>query len=65
MREVEDDIAKTKIEIKDEIKMNMTGNEMTTHSNAWLTHLELSYSLMKSRGMVNPLLLGVHTGASG
>ena len=57
-KEVKDDIVKTKIEVKDEIELKLTGNEMAAHSNAWLTHQELSKSLKKSRGVVYSLLLG-------
>ena len=58
MREVEDDIAKTEIELKDEIDLKLTDNEMAAHNSAWLTYQESSESLMKSRGIVYSLLLG-------
>jgi len=58
MREVDDDIAKTKIELKDEVEMKLTNNERTAHSNAWCTHGESSKILKKSRGKVYSLLLG-------
>ncbi len=58
MREVEDNIAKTKIELKEEIDLKLTDNEMAVHNNAWLTYQESRKSLMKSRGMVYSLLLG-------
>ena len=58
MREVEDDIAKTKIELKDEIDLKLTDSEMAAHDSAWLTYHESSESLMKSRGIVFSLLLG-------
>ena len=38
MREVKDNLAKTKIELKDEINLKLTDNEMAAHSNAWLTY---------------------------
>ena len=38
MRELKEDIAKTKIELKDEIDLKLTDDEMATHSNAWLTY---------------------------
>ncbi len=34
MREVEDDIEKTKIELKDEIDLKLTDNEMAAHNSA-------------------------------
>ncbi len=34
LREIDDDIAKTEIELKDEVKMKLTDNEKTAHSNA-------------------------------
>jgi hypothetical protein len=58
MCEVEYDMAKTKIEIKDEIDLKLTDNEMAAHNSAWLTYQESSKSLMKSRGIVYSLLLG-------
>ena len=38
MREVKDDIAKTKIKLKDEIDLKLTDDEMAAHSNTWLTY---------------------------
>ena len=38
MREVEDNIAKTKIKLKDEIDLKLTDDEMAAHSNAWITY---------------------------
>ena len=58
MREVEDNIAKTKIELKDEIDLKLTDDEMAVHSNAWITYQESSESLKKGMGMVYSLLLG-------
>jgi hypothetical protein len=58
MREVEDDIAKTEIELKDEIDLKLTENEMAAHNSAWLTYQESNKSLMKSKGIVCSLLLG-------
>jgi len=58
MREVKDNIAKTKIELKDEINMKLTDDEMSVHNNAWLTYQESSESLMKSRESVYSVLLG-------
>ena len=58
MQEVKDDIAKTEIELKDEIDLKLTDNEMVAHSNAWRTYQELSESPMKSREMEYSLLLG-------
>jgi hypothetical protein len=56
--EVDDQIAKGGIELKDEVKMKLTDNEKTAHSNAWRSHRELSNSLKKSRGKIYSLLLG-------
>ena len=38
LREIDDDIAKTEIELKDEVEMKLTDDEKTAHSNAWRTH---------------------------
>ena len=38
LQEVNDDIAKIEIELKDEVEMKLRGNEKTSHSNAWCTH---------------------------
>ena len=37
MQQVKDDIARTKIELNDEIDLKLTDNEMAVHSKAWLT----------------------------
>jgi F0F1-type ATP synthase assembly protein I len=58
MREIDDDIAKTEIELKDEVEMKLTDDEKTAHSNAWRTHRELTDRLKTSRGKVYSLLLG-------
>jgi hypothetical protein len=58
LHEVDDQIAKGDIELKDEVKMKLTNNEKSAHSNAWRTHRELSNSLKKSRGKIYSLLLG-------
>ena len=52
MREIDDDIAKTEIELKDEVEMKLTDDEKTAHSNAWRTHRELTDRLKTSRGKV-------------
>ena len=49
MQQVKDDIAKTVIELKDEIDLKLTEDEMTAHSNAWITYQESSKSLKKGR----------------
>jgi hypothetical protein len=56
--EVDDQIAKGDIEVKDEVKMKLTNNEKTAHSNEWHSHRKLSNSLKKSRGKIYSLLLG-------
>ena len=58
LREIDDDIAKTEIELKDEVQMKLTDDEKTAHSNAWRTHREMTDSLKTSRGKVYLLLLG-------
>jgi len=56
--EVDDQIAKGDIKLKDEVEMKLTNNEKTAHSNAWHSHRESSNSLKKSRGKIYSLLLG-------
>jgi len=58
MQEIDDDIAKKEIKLKDKVKMKLTDNEKTAHSNAWRTHRELTDRLKTSRGKVYSLLLG-------
>ncbi len=55
---MDDQITKGDIELKDEVKMKLTNNEKTAHSNAWRTHRESSNSLKKSRVKIYSLLLG-------
>ena len=38
LREIDDDIVKTEIELKDKVEMKLTDDEKTAHSNAWHTH---------------------------
>jgi hypothetical protein len=58
LHEVDDQIAKGDIELKDEVEMKLTDNEKTAHNNAWHTRPESSNSLKKSRGKIYSLLLG-------
>ncbi len=58
LHEVDDQIAKGDIELKDEVEMKLTNDEKTVHSNAWHSHRESSNSLKKSRGKFYSLLLG-------
>ncbi len=58
LREIEDDIAKTEIELKDEVEIKLTNDERTAHKNAWRTHMELTNQLKTSRGKVYSLLSG-------
>ena len=58
LQEVDDDIAKIEIELKDEVEMKLTDDERTLRSNAWRTHLELTKRLKTSKGKVHSLLLG-------
>jgi hypothetical protein len=52
LHKVDDQIAKGDIELKDEVKMKLTNNEKTAHSNMWRSHRESSDSLKKSRGKI-------------
>ena len=38
LREIDDDIFKTEIKLKDKIEMKLTDNKKTAHSSAWRTH---------------------------
>ncbi len=58
MREINDNIAKGKIDLKDEVEMKLTKGEKTSHSNAWRSHHESSNCLKKCRGKIYSLLLG-------
>jgi hypothetical protein len=58
LHEVDDQIAKGDIKLKDEVEMKLTNNEKTAHSNVWRTHRKSSDSLKKSRGKIYSLLLG-------
>jgi hypothetical protein len=58
LREVDDQIAKGDIKLKDEVEMKLTNDEKTAHSNAWRTNCKSSNSLKKSRGKIYSLLLG-------
>ena len=57
MQEVKDDIAKTEIELMDEVDMELTNDERTAHKEAWHKHCKSSMSLKKSREKVYFLLL--------
>ena len=57
MREIDDNIAKGEINLKDEVEMKLTKNEKTSHSNALRSHCKSSNSLKKSRGKIYSLLL--------
>jgi hypothetical protein len=58
LHEVDDQIAKGVIKLKDEVKMKLTNDEKTAHSNAWRSHCESRDSLKKSRKKIYSLLLG-------
>jgi hypothetical protein len=58
MHEINDDITKGEIDLKIEVKMKLTEDEKTSHSNAWRSHHKSSNSLKKSRGKFCSLLLG-------
>ncbi len=61
LREVDDQILKGDIELKDEVEMKLIDDEKTAHSNVWRSHHESSDSLKKSRGKIYSLLLGQFT----
>jgi hypothetical protein len=58
LREVDDQITKGDIKLKDEVKMKLTDDEKTAHSKGWHSHCESSNSLKKSRGKIYSLILG-------
>jgi hypothetical protein len=58
LHKVDDQIAKGDIELNDEVKMKLTNDEKTAHSNAWRSHRNLSNSLKNSRRKIYSLLLG-------
>ena len=58
LQEIDDNIAKIGIELKDKVEMKLMDDEKTAHSNAWRTHRELTDRLKTSRGKVYSLLLG-------
>lgn len=57
-REIDDQILKGEIELKDEVEMKLTEDEKISHANAWRTHRECTDNLKKNRGKVYSLLLG-------
>jgi hypothetical protein len=57
LQEVDDQIARSNIELNDEVEMKLTDDEKTAHSNAWRTHQEKTESLKKSRCNIYSLLL--------
>jgi hypothetical protein len=58
LHEVDDQIAKGDIKLKDEVEMKLTNDENTSHSHVWCSHHNLSNSPKKSRGRIYSLLLG-------
>jgi len=58
LQEVDDQTARGDIELNDEVKIKLTDDEKTAHSNAWRAHREKTESLKKSRGKIYSLLLG-------
>jgi hypothetical protein len=52
--EVDDQIAKGDIKLKDKVKMKLTGNEKKAHSNVWHTHCKSSNSLRRAEGKSTP-----------
>jgi hypothetical protein len=57
-QEIEDQILKCEIDLKDEVEMKLMDNKKMAQSNMWLSHHETSEGLKKSRGQVYLLLLG-------
>ncbi len=45
LQEIDDQIASGDIKLNDEVKMKLTDDEKTAHSNAWRTHQERTESL--------------------
>ena len=58
MRDAEDQIAQSEIELVDEVAMKLTEDEKIAHANTWRTHQKKTESLKVSRGKVYSLLLG-------
>ncbi len=58
LQEIDDQIARGDIKLNDKVKMKLTDDEQTAHSNAWRTHRETNERLKKSRGKIYSLLLG-------
>ena len=58
MREAEDQIAQSEIELVNEVAMKLTDDKKIAHANAWRTHREKTESFKVSRGKVYSLLLG-------
>ncbi len=54
LHEVDDQIAKGDIKLKDEVEMKLTDDEKTAHSNAWRSHHESSDSLRRAEGKSTP-----------
>ena len=47
-REIDDQILKCEIDLKDEVEMKLTKDEKMAHSNAWRSHCETTEGLKKS-----------------
>jgi hypothetical protein len=57
LQEADNQIARGNIKLNDKVKMKLTDDERTAHSNAWRTHRERTESPKKSRGKIYSLLL--------
>jgi hypothetical protein len=60
-REIEDQILKCEIDLRNEIEMKLMDNKKMAHSNLWRSHRETTEGLQKSRGKVYLLLLSQST----
>jgi hypothetical protein len=47
-QDIEDQILRCQIKLKDEVKMKLTEDKKMAHSNVWRTHREVTDSLKKS-----------------
>ncbi len=65
MREAEDQIAQSEIDLVDEVAMKLTEVEKIAHANAWRTHQETTESLKVSKESLLFAVGLVHTSPSG
>ena len=65
MREAEDQIAQSEIDLVDEVAMKLTEVEKIAHANAWRTHQETTESLKVSKESLLSAVGLAHTSPSG